>query len=299
MSIRFLPAIIFLTYFTGLNAQIIETGVTHFYADYLEGQKTASGEVFQQRLFTAAHRTLPFGTLLKLTRLDNNLSTIVRVNDRGPYATSAVISVSKAAAMQLDLIRDGYAQVRIEYADRQPLQQVRQNTQEFTARTPNNHSNNTRTFLPYTPDEDFQPNGRLFEDKKPVHTVSPEYPKPVASYDFNERGVTRGTGNGKVNLPNQFESTARTPAAPPAPTGQSGFGIQLASYKEYSNAARQMKALQDQGLDQLFLLEGANSSGIKLYRVMHGPFVSHEIADERKATLRSQFLQDGIVVRLK
>ncbi len=287
--------------FSSLNAQIIETGVTHFYADYLEGQKTAAGEVFQQRLFTAAHRTLPFGTMLKLTRVDNGLSTIVRVNDRGPYATSAVISISKAAALQLDLIRDGYAQVRIEYAGQQPLPQAQRNTNEFTARTPGANSGANRTFLPYTPDEGFQPNGQLFEEKKTTGTNPPEYPKPVASYDFNERGVTRGLGNGRVNLPNQYETTARSPVSAAALTtqGQSGFGIQLASYKEYSNAARQMKALQEQGLDQLFLLEGTSSAGVKLYRVIHGPFASHEVADQKKAEIRSRFLQDGLVIRLR
>ncbi len=305
-----LPTILVVFLFsTGLYAQFSETGIVHYYADYLEGQKTASGETYQGRLFTAAHRTLPYGTLVKVTRLDNGRSTVVRINDRGPYNTNGLIDISKAAAMQLDLIRDGMASVRIELASQSGNSTA--NSTQLAARTPAGYDNTgagrltakspaaTRAFIPYTPDEGFQTNGQLFENKTAVSNVSPEYPKPVASsYEFTDRGVSQG--NGRVSLPNQYDVTAKSPAVETTQplSGLSGYGIQLASYQEYSNASRQVKALQAQGMDQLFLFEGTNSKGVKLFRVVHGPFSSYDAAEQRKEALRSQFLQDGLVIKL-
>ena len=66
------------------TAQISEIGMASFYADKFEGKTTASGEVFKQSKLTAAHRTLPFGSVVKVTNLNNNLSVTVTINDRGP-----------------------------------------------------------------------------------------------------------------------------------------------------------------------------------------------------------------------
>ncbi len=95
------------------NAQT-ETGYAVFYADYLEGQKTANGEIFSNRQLTCAHKTLPFGTLLKVTRLDNYKSVTVRVNDRGPYGEGLVVDLTKAAAAQLGMLSEGKAYVQVE-----------------------------------------------------------------------------------------------------------------------------------------------------------------------------------------
>ena len=85
-----------------------------YYSDKLQGKKTASGEPYDKYKFTAAHRTLPFGTLLKVTNERDDLSVVVRVNDRGPYSHSRLIDVSKAAAQQINLIRYGVMNVRVE-----------------------------------------------------------------------------------------------------------------------------------------------------------------------------------------
>lgn len=91
-----------------------ERGIAVFYADYLEGQPTAYGDTYQRDKMTAAHRTHPAGTMLKVTRLDNNRSVIVRVNDRGAYCDGCVVDLSKVAALQLDLLKAGRAMVSVE-----------------------------------------------------------------------------------------------------------------------------------------------------------------------------------------
>lgn len=92
----------------------VEAGTALYYADYLEGRRTASGEVFQQSELTCAHKTYPFGTWLRITRLDNQQSVTVRVNDRGPFCEGCVVDLSKAAAARINLLQAGRAEVKVE-----------------------------------------------------------------------------------------------------------------------------------------------------------------------------------------
>lgn len=81
---------------------------------YWQGNQTASGEPFDKSALTAAHRTLPFNTRVKVTNLRNNRSTIVRINDRGPFLPGRVIDLSDAAAAELDMRHLGLVQVVLE-----------------------------------------------------------------------------------------------------------------------------------------------------------------------------------------
>ncbi len=91
-----------------------QTGKASFYADKFEGRQTASGEKYRHSKLTAAHKTLPFGTIVKVTNLSNELSVEVTINDRGPYVDGRVIDVSKSAAEKLGFINQGLADVKIE-----------------------------------------------------------------------------------------------------------------------------------------------------------------------------------------
>ncbi|NIK73305.1 rare lipoprotein A [Thermonema lapsum] len=94
-----------------------DKGGASYYADKFNGRKTASGEIFDNAAMTAAHRTLPFGTYVKVTNLANGKSVIVRINDRGPYAHGRIIDVTKAAAIQLGMVGTGTAWVMVEEVD--------------------------------------------------------------------------------------------------------------------------------------------------------------------------------------
>ncbi len=95
----------------------IQFGKASFYADKFEGRSTASGEKYSHTKLTAAHLTLPFGTKVKVTNLSNKKTAIVRINDRGPFVQGRIIDLSKAAAMKLDFIKAGVAEVKIEVID--------------------------------------------------------------------------------------------------------------------------------------------------------------------------------------
>ena len=89
-------------------------GEASYYGNQFAGNRTASGERFNPSALTAAHRTLPMGTKLRVTNKANGKSVIVRVNDRGPFLKSRIIDVSFAAAREIQMIRAGKAQVTIE-----------------------------------------------------------------------------------------------------------------------------------------------------------------------------------------
>jgi len=94
-----------------------QEGIASWYGPEFDGRPTASGEIFNSSLFTAAHPSLPFGTLLVITNQHNNKKVMVRVNDRGPFVAARIIDVSKAAAEQLDMLITGTAPVLIESVD--------------------------------------------------------------------------------------------------------------------------------------------------------------------------------------
>lgn len=94
-----------------------QTGKASFYAKKATGTRTASGERLHHDSLTCAHKTLPFGTLLKVTHVENGRSVMVRVNDRGPFVRGRIIDLSWGAARELGMISQGIATVIVEPAD--------------------------------------------------------------------------------------------------------------------------------------------------------------------------------------
>ncbi len=95
----------------------VQTGKASFYADKFEGSPTASGEKYKHSKLTGAHRSLPFGTKVRVTNLANNESVEVVINDRGPFVENRVIDLSKSAAEKLGFINQGLADVKVEVID--------------------------------------------------------------------------------------------------------------------------------------------------------------------------------------
>jgi rare lipoprotein A len=89
-------------------------GIASYYAQDFHGKQTSNGETFDMNALTAAHRTFPFGTKVRVTNLENNKTVIVRVNDRGPFKEGRMMDLSMGAAKEIDLIRTGTARVRLD-----------------------------------------------------------------------------------------------------------------------------------------------------------------------------------------
>lgn len=92
---------------------MIENGVASFYHDSLHGNRTASGQVYDKRRMTAAHKTLPLGSRVRVTDLATGNSVVVRVNDRGPFVRGRIIDLSRQAATELNMIRRGITRVEV------------------------------------------------------------------------------------------------------------------------------------------------------------------------------------------
>ena len=97
-----------------MSAVMSTLGMASFYSDSFDGKRTANGETFNQKLMTACHRSLPFGTLVRVVNIATGRSVVVRINDRGVLAPSRVIDLSHAAANEIGMLEAGVAKVRLE-----------------------------------------------------------------------------------------------------------------------------------------------------------------------------------------
>ena len=98
----------------------VQEGNASYYHDSLHGNLTANGETYNRQALTAAHRTLPFGTEVRVTNLANGMSVRLRINDRGPFVRSRIIDVSRRAAELLGFVREGVVDIRLEVSATHP-----------------------------------------------------------------------------------------------------------------------------------------------------------------------------------
>lgn len=99
------------------DATDAKTSFASYYHDKFEGRKTASGEIFDNDAFTAANRSIPFGTKVKITNLRNGKSVVVRINDRGPFTKSRAFDMSKAAFAEIGNLSIGHLPIEYEIVD--------------------------------------------------------------------------------------------------------------------------------------------------------------------------------------
>lgn len=100
--------------FSSINMTDLGTMTASWYGPRFHGKTTANGETYNQMALTAAHKTFPFGTYLKITNLRNGKNIVVRINDRGPYIEGRDLDLSKGTAMALGMIRRGVIKVKVE-----------------------------------------------------------------------------------------------------------------------------------------------------------------------------------------
>ncbi|MBK8877186.1 MAG: septal ring lytic transglycosylase RlpA family protein [Haliscomenobacter sp.] len=145
------------------QCQYSEVGWANYYSDYFQGRQTAYGELYDRVQFTCAHRTLGQGTLIRVTRMDNGRSVVVRVNDKGPFTEGFVVSLSLAGALAIGLDEVGKARVQVDIvgysATNQPYTGVQSQApaeyNTYTARSantqPREYSTEVRTSTAYNP----------------------------------------------------------------------------------------------------------------------------------------------------
>lgn len=281
-----------LTFLTGLTSlvQAQEYGLASYYSDKFQGRPTASGELYDRDKMTAAHKTHPYGTYIRVTRLDNKKSVVVRVNDRGPYISGRVVDVSKKAADQLDLATDGTARVKVEVVSKPDEEQA----------------------APSEPVVENKP-----KETAPVVTAAPKEEKPVAK-PKETTPVAKAEEKPKVPattapaLPSGAGTSAQEPVLVTSKNFESydlykielfkpekkGFAVQVASLASYDNALRQIADLQGKFLQNILMSieKGPNSS--TMFKVLLGPFPDRAQAEAYQKNIKKRFKLNGFVVDL-
>lgn len=115
--------LLFIFSFFGGTHNYTANGKASYYSDRMQGHRTASGERYDKTLLTAAHATLPFNTKVQVTNLKNGKTVVVKINDRMARSRHHIIDVSRAAARELDMLREGTVPVQLNEAKEQPEQQ--------------------------------------------------------------------------------------------------------------------------------------------------------------------------------
>lgn len=281
-----------------LTARSVNQGLALYYADYLNGEPTAYGEVYRVDQMTAAHKTLPLGTIVKVTRIDNGASVTVRINDRGPFCEGCIIDLSRVAAEQLDLIRIGKTRVSLEVMGSSTTNPPAPG-RDWVARGGNAVPAEYEAPIGYGASRTGAPQGRIIvnPDGRDMQLRSPQSASPATT---QTRPQT--TARSVAAQP----TTVTPPAAGHHPDEVfilsnpiQGFAVQLGSYRDYVNAERHVVALQKRGFDQIFVFQEPGPSGATLNRVIVAPFRSATEAKSYLNDLRDLYQMDGIVVHMR
>lgn len=274
---------IFLMSFVSTQAE--EFGIASYYADEFHGRKTASGELYDKGKMTCAHKSLPFGTVIRVTRLDNKKSITVRVNDRGPFIKGRIVDVSRVAADKLDIIRAGHAEVKIEVINSADLANVEKGGQNLTVSKP------VVKNKPESYDKEFTE-----KSVNPV-VVKPQ-PKPKPKVE-PKKETPKSTFTTKGSLVTEkdykFYDLYQVQLIRPA---KNGFGIQVASYSTYENAMKQIAVLQGKWFDNILMSVEKGKDAKPVYKVLLGPFETREIANRYEKDLKKKKKIAGFIVDL-
>jgi rare lipoprotein A len=272
-----------------LGAQTPEYGNAAYYADYFHGKKTASGENYSKYEFTCAHKHHPFGTQLKVTRMDNMKSVTVRVNDRGPYTPGFVVDLSWAAADQIGLLLDGKAEVKVEVAGFSSGMATPAQQQVPTAYSaPSSQMQARAVEQPAkAPEQSF----KLPLPPKPV-TFNSAFPEET-NYQAAKTPERSATPAAYSDVPTSYSA-----ASAPIRTSAGSYAIQVGSYTNKANAERQAKMIRDKGVKDVSIKESRNSAGAPLYRILVGPYADRDQASKQSGTLKSKYELSGFVVNM-
>ena len=242
-----------------------EVGIASWYGPDFHKGLTANGETYNMHGFTAAHRTLPLPSVVKVTNLDNGKFAIVRVNDRGPFVNNRVIDVSKNVAEKLDFIKQGTAKVRVEILAEES-QKLKEQILKNGGRVVGTGDLAESPILA-------QDGVSLLSTETPIALAGAVVTEDIQNPYIDELKTEQEPENEIIYQPKkQEDSVFKT-------VPESGYFVQIAAFSNQQNAIRLMEKLQKNG--KAFILRKDAPSGT-IYRVRMGPF---EKADDGVALM--------------
>jgi rare lipoprotein A len=265
-----------------------EAGTACYYSDEFQGRKTASGEAYDKNELTGAHKTLEFGTYVKVTRLDNDKSVVVRINDRGPYLKGRVIDISRKAAEAIGLTIAGEAQVKLEVVPKPSAAEVASTPAAPPVGKKETIAAKTPEATPAVPPA---PTAAKPADAKPkpaAEKAKPAEPKPAAK---------EATSSAKLVTSQDFTDYGLYKIQVLRPKKE-GFGVQIASLANYENVLRQVADLQEDHFKNILVSVEKGEDGKPVYKIMLGPFPDVPTADSYKKSLKNKNKIQGFTVNL-
>ena len=294
-----------------------ETGVASWYGPGFHTKSTANGETYDQADHTAAHRTLQMPSVVRVTNLDNGLSTVVRINDRGPFARSRVIDLSNTAAHDLDMTRAGTARVRIDQlpAESMAVKEVAlggggpSEQNQALARLAKGGSPTVAVAQAPAPAYQAAPMApavNTYTMSQPSAPIAPAVntyamstpPVTVAATPASYGGSWNPSGSSAPppalsGPPSSAPSIASLATAPSGGGGGSGYYVQTGAFSTMGNASRQRDAIGPYGISEVSQF---TSNGREVYRVRLGPYTTPEAASIVADRLKRSGYGDARVV---
>jgi len=283
-------------YFPQADPDYDQVGTASWYGYPFQNRHTADGEIYDEGLITAAHKTLPLPCIVEVTNLQNGRSIRVRVNDRGPFVGGRLIDLSKAAAEQLGFDRRGTTRVRVRFITMaSPLTAPGL----MMASTGAGPSSGRRPAYAAQP----APSGDAFDDIEaappptatPVSYQAPYQPPrddPMAEDEAGPPEAPAAQSITATALPPP-EPAPRAPMTPRATSYGGGYSVQAGAFATQSGADRAAARLASAGGAQIVPLQ---RNGATLYRVVVGSFPDPASADETRARVIAMGFTDALVV---
>lgn len=266
------------TYVPRVDYDYIETGVASWYGPKFHGNRTANGEPFDMNSISAAHRTLPLPSMVRVTNLENGRVLNVRINDRGPFSRGRIIDLSRRAAELLDFKNKGTAMVRVEILARESIALANgmDGVQVASADTSDHPVPAAAPRMAVTSAELAPPPGaRAAPAPTPDYRVTPvERPMPVSSSALGSLETVDGSVK---QVP-----VARNP----------NMFVQAGAFSQFVNAHRVQAMLQGVGPVQISQIDGA----IRVFRVRIGPVGSVAEADALLARVVASGVSEAHIV---
>jgi len=266
--ITYALVLVFMATQVALATPPTETGLASYYDDSFHGRKTASGEKYDKNKLTAAHKTLPFGTKVKIYNPANKKSVEVVINDRGPYIKGRVIELSKKAAQQIDLIKAGVAKVQITVLGKSASPAVATKSTKSTK--------STATKLKATASKT--------KSSSKSSTKSTASTKPKTSPNMIVEAKDMKTGGLYKMQVLKLEAK--------------GYGVQVAGYSDYQSVVQQLAVFQKNWFKgaTVFVDE---KDGKPYYKIILGPMNTKEEASAYCQSIKTKYkIKDAFVVNI-
>jgi rare lipoprotein A len=272
-----------ITYTPKETFTLTETGVASWYGPGFHGKSTANGERYDQSDRTAAHRTLQMPAIVRVTNLENGRSTVVRVNDRGPFARARVIDLSRTAAEEIDMIGKGTARVRIEQLQAESL------AVKDVALGGGGPAEQQQAVAQLASGSRAVPAPQPAPAPAPVPVAAPppaviqaSYEPPPATPAPAQSGYVppRSTPFGAPrsasgDVPPTIASLSATTSTAMPSSQPSGFFVQVGAFSTHENAERQRNAVRSYGNPEI---SQVSAGGRDVYRVRLGPYTTPDAA---------------------